>query len=142
MLFLAFKYSCDSAPFNSDLSTDQQSLEWMRLISRAISCEFMIKWRPSSISLMNCQNISIVLLSFKYIPPFYPPQVFSHIFHRCDPASTDHLTQSSNTLRHWHFQDTKVITRLRMFFKVSANSRYLSPLVTPYYWKPKMYQLS
>ena len=42
MLFLAFKYSCDSAPFNSDLSTDQQSLEWMRLISRAISCEFMI----------------------------------------------------------------------------------------------------
>jgi len=31
-----------SAPFNSDLSTDQQSLEWMRLISRAISCEFMI----------------------------------------------------------------------------------------------------
>ena len=42
MLFLVFKYSCDSAPFNSDLSTDQQSLEWMRLISRAISCEFMI----------------------------------------------------------------------------------------------------
>ena len=42
MLFLAFKYSCDSAPFNSDLSSDQQSLEWMRLISRAISCEFWI----------------------------------------------------------------------------------------------------
>ena len=108
MLFLAFKYL---SSFNSDLSTDQQSLEWMRLISRAISCEFMIICWPSSFSLMNCQNISIILLSFKYILPFYPPQVFSNIFHRCDPSSSDHLTKSSNTLRHWHFQDTKVITR-------------------------------
>ena len=51
MLFLAFKYSCDSAPFNSDLSTDQQSLEWMRLISRAISCEFMIMTTIITISI-------------------------------------------------------------------------------------------
>ena len=108
MLFIASK---NLSSFNYDLSTDQQSLEWMRLISRAISCEFMIICWPSSISLMNCQNISIILLSFKYILPNYPPQVFSHIFHRCDPSSSDHLTKSSNTLRHWHFQDTKVITR-------------------------------
>ena len=143
MLFHAFKYSCDSAPFNSDLSTDQQSLEWMRLISRAISCEFMIM--TTIIHLFDeLQNISIILLSFKYILPFYPLKVFSHIFHRCDPASSDHLTKSSNTLRHWHFQDTKVITRSSYVFKVSANRRYLSPLVTPHYnyWKPKMYQLS
>ena len=133
MLFHAFKYL---SSFNSDLSTDQQSLEWMRLISRAISCEFMIICWPSSMSLMNCQNISIILLSFKYILPFYPPQVFSNIFHRCDPSSSDHLTKSSNTLRHWHFQDTKVITRSSYIFKDSANIRYLSMnlIMASQYW--------